>query len=93
MRTRAIVTATTLAASVALAAVASPAQAAEPVTPGFAIDHATAAVRGHATAFAAGKYDTFASRGVTIDRDGVSHVHLNRSYLGLPVPAATRSPT
>ena len=85
MRTRAIVTATTLAASVALAAVASPAQAAEPVTPGFAIDHATAAVSGHAAAFAAGKYDTFASRGVTIDRDGVSHVHLNRSYLGLPV--------
>ena len=86
MRTKAILSATTLAASVALAAAASPAQAAaEPVTPGFAIDHATAAVSGNAGAFAAGKYDTFASRGVVLDRDGLSHVHLNRSYLGLPV--------
>jgi Zn-dependent metalloprotease len=86
VRTRAILSATTLAASVALAAAASPAQAAvKPVTPGFAIDHASSAVSSHPAAFAAGKYDTFASRGVVVDADGVSHVHLNRSYLGLPV--------
>jgi Zn-dependent metalloprotease len=86
VRIRATLSATTLAASVTLAAAAAPAQAAvEPVTPGFAIDHATSAVRGHAAAFAAGAGDTFASRGVVVDPDGVSHVHLNRSYLGLPV--------
>jgi Zn-dependent metalloprotease len=86
VRTRAILSATTLAASVALAGTASPAQAAaKPVTPGFAIDHATSAVSADPAAFAAGKYDTFANRGVVLDPDGVSHVHLNRSYLGLPV--------
>ncbi|BFU44437.1 M4 family metallopeptidase [Krasilnikovia sp. MM14-A1004] len=86
MRTKAILSATTFAASVALAAVASPAQAAVgPVTPSFAVDHATSAVRGHATAFAAGAGDTFASRGVLVEPNGTSHVHLNRSYLGLPV--------
>jgi Zn-dependent metalloprotease len=84
--TRAIIGATTLAASVALAVTASPAQAAaQPVTPGFAIDHAISAVSGHSAAFAAGKYDTFSSRGVVVDADGISHVHLNRSYLGLDV--------
>ncbi|MDT5043848.1 MAG: zinc metalloprotease ZmpA [Actinoplanes sp.] len=86
MRTRAILSATTLAASVALAATASPAQAVvKPVTPGFAIEHAISAVRSHAAAFAAGTSDTFASHNVVLDPDGVSHVHLNRSYLGLPV--------
>jgi len=86
VRTRAILGATTLAASVALAAAASPAQAAaEPVTPGFAVDHAISAVSGNAAAFAAGKNETFASRNVVLDADGVSHVHMNRSYRGLPV--------
>ena len=86
MRTKAILGATTLAASVALAAAASPAQAAaEPVTPGFAINHAVSAVTSNPAAFAAGKFDTFASRNVVVDPDGVSHVHMNRSYLGLPV--------
>jgi zinc metalloprotease ZmpA len=85
VRTRAILSATTLAASVALAAAAVPAQAAEPVTPGFAVGHATGAVRGHAAAFAAGAGDAFASRGVVLDTGGISHVRLDRSYLGLPV--------
>ena len=86
MRTRAILSATTLAASVALAAAASPAQAAvKPVTPGFAIDRAAAAVSSHGSAFAAAKSDTFSNRGVVLDTDGVSHVHMIRSYLGLPV--------
>jgi Zn-dependent metalloprotease len=71
---------------VALAGPASPAQAAaQPVTPGFAIDHAASAVSANPAAFAAGEYDTFANRGVVLDADGISHVHLNRSYLGLPV--------
>ncbi|GAB1640269.1 M4 family metallopeptidase [Krasilnikovia sp. MM14-A1259] len=86
MRTKAILSTTTLAASVALAAAAAPAQAAVgPITPSFAVDHATSAIRGHATAFAAGAGDTFASRGVLVDADGTSHVRFNRNYLGLPV--------
>jgi len=86
VRTRAILSATTLAASVVLATAASPAQAAvEPVTPGFAIAHALSAASGNAAAFAAGRNETFASRNVAVDADGVSHVHLNRSYLGLAV--------
>jgi Zn-dependent metalloprotease len=86
VRTRAILSATTLAASVVLAAAASPAQAAaKPVTPGFAIDHASSAVSSHPAAFAAGKFDTFASRRAVLDANGDSHVHLTRSYLGLPV--------
>src|SRR4051812_45781543 len=85
VRIKAILSATTFA-SVALAAAAAPAHAAVgPVTPSFAVDHATSAVRSHATAFAAGAGDTFASRGVLVETNGASHVHLNRSYLGLPV--------
>ncbi len=87
MRTRAIVTATALAASVALTAPATAQAAIEPapVTPAFAVDRATSAVSGNAAAFAAGASDTFSKRGVLIESSGASHVRLNRAYRGLPV--------
>ncbi|WP_199514776.1 M4 family metallopeptidase [Nucisporomicrobium flavum] len=87
MRTRAIVTATTLAASAALAAPATLAAAAEPapVTPALATSRATSAVAGHKAAFAAGASDAFSQRDVLIEKSGASHVHLNRAYRGLPV--------
>lgn len=85
MRTRAIVTATALA-SAALAAPAA-AQAAEPqpVTPALAASRATSAIGSHGAAFAAGASDTFAQRGVFVEKSGASHVHLNRAYRGLEV--------
>ncbi|WP_306205224.1 M4 family metallopeptidase [Actinoplanes sp. RD1] len=87
MRTRAIVTAATLTASAALAvpATAQAAVPAEPVTPGTALTRALSAIPGHAAAFAAGDSDTFARRDVLVDRDGTSHVHLDRAYRGVPV--------
>ncbi|MEV4642081.1 M4 family metallopeptidase [Actinoplanes sp. NPDC049548] len=86
MRTRAIVTATTLAASAAFAAPAA-AQAAEPqpVTPALAVSRATEAIGAHGAAFAAAGSDTFAQRGVLVEKSGASHVHLDRAYRGLPV--------
>ncbi|MET0495992.1 MAG: M4 family metallopeptidase [Actinoplanes sp.] len=87
MRTRAIVTATTLAASVALATpvAAHAAPAPEPVTPALAVSRASSAVAGDAARFAAGPADTFTDRGVVVEPSGVSHVHLSRAYRGLAV--------
>ncbi|BCJ48712.1 peptidase [Actinoplanes sp. NBRC 14428] len=86
MRTRAIVTATTLAASAALAAPAA-AQAAEPqpVTPALAVSRAENAVSSHGAAFAAGAADTFSKRNVLVEKNGASHVHMHRAYRGLQV--------
>ncbi|AGZ42199.1 M4 family metallopeptidase [Actinoplanes friuliensis] len=87
MRTRAIVTATTLVASVALASPATAREAAgpAPVTPALAVDRATSAVAKQAALFAASPADTFSDRGVIIEKNGASHVRLNRAYRGLPV--------
>ncbi|MFI5493890.1 M4 family metallopeptidase [Actinoplanes sp. NPDC051859] len=87
MRTRAIVTASALAASAALAAPVA-AQAApepQPVTPALAISRANSAIGSHAAAFAAGRGDSFAQRGVVVENSGASHVRLTRTYQGLPV--------
>ncbi|GGQ59253.1 M4 family metallopeptidase [Couchioplanes azureus] len=87
MRTRAIVTATTLAASAALAAPVAAQAAAppQPVTPALAASRATSAIGSNPAAFAAGASDTFAQRGVLVEKNGASHVHLDRTYRGLPV--------
>ncbi|MFE9334849.1 M4 family metallopeptidase [Streptomyces sp. NPDC006925] len=39
----------------------------------------------HPAAVRAGDHDTFRSRSVLLDKDGSRHVHLDRSYRGLPV--------
>jgi Zn-dependent metalloprotease len=87
VRTRAILTAATLAASAALipTTTAQAAVAPAPVTPSFAVDRANSALRSNAAAFVAGAADTFRTRNVVIDADGSSHVRLDRMYRGLPV--------
>jgi Zn-dependent metalloprotease len=87
VRTRAILSAGTLVASIGLIGVAGPAAAAPPGpgTPAFAVQHADAAVHDRAPLFAAAASDTFTSRDVALDPDGAGHVHLDRAYRGLPV--------
>jgi zinc metalloprotease ZmpA len=88
MRTRAILSAGTLVASIGLIGVAGPAAAAPPPGPGtaaFAVQHAGAAVRDQAALFAATSADTFTSRAVALDPDGAGHVHLDRAFHGVPV--------
>ncbi|MEV6347436.1 M4 family metallopeptidase [Actinoplanes sp. NPDC051851] len=89
MRTRAILSATTLAASIGLAGIAGPATAAVPAptpgTPAFALAHAKTAIAARAGLFAASGSDAFAGRNIKIDADGESHVHLNRTYQGVSV--------
>ncbi|GIF26166.1 Zn-dependent metalloprotease [Actinoplanes tereljensis] len=70
MRTRVILSATTLAAATALIG----------TTPATAAPTAT-----FAALFAASPSDTFATRDTQFDANGISHVHLNRTYHGLQV--------
>ncbi|MCX5233396.1 M4 family metallopeptidase [Streptomyces sp. NBC_00233] len=46
---------------------------------------ATVEVTAHPSAAQAGAHDTFKSRAVQIDKDNSRHVHLERTYRGLPV--------
>lgn len=88
MRTRAILSATTLAASLGLTAAAAPAYAApapKPGTAAFAVTHARTAVHDRAALFAAAPSDSFATRAVAVDASGAGHVHLDRTYHGLQV--------
>lgn len=87
MRTRAILSAGTLAASLGLIGITGPANGAgpRPGTPDFAVQHATTATHDRGTLFAASTSDTFGAREVAFDADGASHVHLARAYRGLTV--------
>ena len=72
MRTRVILSATTLVAATTLIG-SAPASAAPATT------------FGPAALFAASPSDTFAARDTQVDADGVRHVRMNRSYRGVPV--------
>ncbi|MEU4245567.1 M4 family metallopeptidase [Actinoplanes sp. NPDC026619] len=88
MRTRVILSATSLAAAAGLIATvpANAAPAARPSTPAQATAFAQTAVKDHAALFAAGSSDSFAARGAAqLDATGASHVHMNRTYKGIDV--------
>ncbi|MFC5028839.1 M4 family metallopeptidase [Streptomyces sp. DSM 41987] len=50
-----------------------------------ALRDANSAVAAHPQLVKAGAHDVFTSRDVTVDADGSRHVHLDRTYQGLPV--------
>jgi zinc metalloprotease ZmpA len=88
VRTRVILSATTLAAAAGLIGTvpATAAAAARPNTPALAVERAQAAVKDRADLFAASPSDAFAARGAALlDANGTSHVHMNRTYHGLQV--------
>ncbi|MFD0525032.1 hypothetical protein [Paractinoplanes durhamensis] len=87
MRTRVILSATTLAAAAGLIATvpATAAPAARPTTPAQATAFAQTAVKDRAALFAASTSDAFAARGTKLDATGISHVHMDRTYHGLQV--------
>ncbi|MFD4543798.1 hypothetical protein [Streptomyces bauhiniae] len=71
---------------------AAPASAADPSRPTphratakEAVRDAEQSVAEHPRAVRASARDTFRSRAVEVDADGTRHVHLDRSYRGLPV--------
>ncbi|MFJ4964636.1 M4 family metallopeptidase [Streptomyces sp. NPDC088729] len=67
------------------ATVSDPRPAPPKVTSSEALREAKESIAGHPRAARASAQDTFTSGAVQIDKDGSSHVRLNRQYQGLPV--------
>ncbi|UHQ19092.1 M4 family metallopeptidase [Lysobacter sp. KIS68-7] len=74
-----------LAKALSVAILMGTAGQAAAVDNGGPIDRALSAIRANPVATRWSTYDGFATRGVTIDRNGTEHVRFARSYKGLPV--------
>ncbi|HET6740295.1 MAG TPA: M4 family metallopeptidase [Kribbella sp.] len=78
--------ATTTALGLTSASTATGAPTASPVpTPASAVAKAKAAVTSHLTALRASSADAFVVKDVIVDKDGSSHVRMDRTIGGLPV--------
>jgi Zn-dependent metalloprotease len=74
-----------LAKALSVAILMGTAGQAAAVDNGGPIDRALTAIRANPVATRWSSYDAFATRGVTIDRNGTEHVRFARTYKGLPV--------
>jgi Zn-dependent metalloprotease len=50
-----------------------------------AVSRALGLIQNHGAALRASSHDSFVARNVVVDADGTEHVHLDRSFAGLPV--------
>jgi Zn-dependent metalloprotease len=74
-----------LSKAISLAILMTAAGQAAAVDNGGPIDRALVAIKANPTATRYSASDAFATRGVTVDRNGVEHVRFARTYKGLPV--------